>query len=65
MSKTFTTDEMMDRFNKLSAPKKVEVLQAALSEMQSYNGQSESTVICKGMGYRQIQLNGGDWVRDD
>ena len=48
-SKTYDIDEMNQRFEALSNPKKVEVLTEALDLMQGYNGQSTSRVIALAM----------------
>ncbi len=46
-----TQQEIIDKFNKLSNPKKVEVLFDALGYMQQYNGRSIRTCICLAMGF--------------
>lgn len=47
-----TKQAIIDKFEKLSKPKKVEVLFDAIEYMQQYNGRSVRTCICLAMGYK-------------
>lgn len=46
-----TTEQVTDKFDKLSNKKKVNVLFDAIDYMQQYNGRSISECICLAMGY--------------
>lgn len=65
--KSFTTEELDKKFDRMSAIRKVAVLYAALDEMQHYNGQNVSTTIYKGMGYEPVTCNGydGKWKQGE
>jgi len=50
-AKPKTNFEVMELYNKLSSPKKVEVLRSALDYMQQYNGRTKTDCIIYAMGY--------------
>jgi hypothetical protein len=58
MEKTYTSDDIRSQYNKLSAPKQVQILYSALDYMQSYNGRSKILCIALAMGYENTE--GGD-----
>lgn len=46
-----TSDQINEMYEKLSSPKKVNVLMSALNYMQQYNGRSITNCIALAMGY--------------
>lgn len=49
--KSYTEDELLIRYTKLSKDNKILVLHNALENMSSYNGRTKITCIFMGMGY--------------
>ena len=45
------TEELILRFEKLSAKRRCEILWIALDLMQQYNGRTKHVCICRAMGY--------------
>lgn len=61
--KALTTRELIDSFNKLSAPKKVTILYGALDYMEQYNGRSKERCLCLAMGYQEA--DNGCWYKKE
>lgn len=57
-----STEEVLDKFNKLSAKKRAEILYDALDYMQQYNSRTKETCICYAMGYSVFMDDEGEQV---
>lgn len=53
--KIFSTDELLEKFDKLSSIKKVDILFTALNYMESNNSQDKNVVIMRAMNYTKTK----------
>lgn len=49
--KFLTSEQIQEKFRKLTGPKKIEILYDALDYMQQYNGRSKFLCIAMAMGF--------------
>lgn len=62
--KTWTSTELLEKFDNLSKNRKINVLYNAIDLMEMANHQSKSTVIFKSMGYT-LDGETGNWIKEE
>ena len=57
----WTSEELIDKFVKLTKDEKISILYEAIGIMQMANWQSRSRVIFRAMGYNDTEGDGKEW----
>jgi len=60
----WTSEELFDKFEKLTKNEKINILYEAIDIMQMANWQSRSRVIFRAMGYNDTEGDGKEWRKD-
>lgn len=61
VKQVWTSEELFDKFDKLTKDEKISTLYEAIGIMQMANWQSTSRVIFRAMGYNDIKGDGKEW----
>lgn len=61
--KYFTTEQISNKYDKLTNKQKIEVLYSAIDYMQQYNGRTNFLCIALAMGYDNFHGDDNTWFK--